>query len=286
VLSKARGLITSNRLPEAEQLLRNAVAQQPNSAQLHGGLGDLLFSQKRYSDAIDEFGRAAQLEPDNPSYSMRLAGTLVSWGHYKVAIDLLRALNEKFGHLAEYHYNLGMAYFGLNDFNTAQTDFQKTVAMAPHLASAYFFLGNCFASLKQFQQAAEALRKVLNLDPKRADYCVALGEELSHIPDQASGAIEWFRKSLALRPGCVLAEYCLAVEYTKRGNLKEATPLLERLTAQHPEALKAHIILARVYARMGKKEDAERETAIAGKLAARQRQQTSSPGDPLASATP
>jgi predicted Zn-dependent protease len=286
VLAKSKGLIASNRVLEAEQLLRQAVAQHPDSAQLHQALGDLLLGQKRYSDAVDELGRAAQIAPDNPAYSMRLAGALVDWGHYQVAIDLLKALQNKFGQLAEYHYNLGMAYFGLNDFHTAQTEFQRTVALAPNLASAYFLLGNCLASLKQFGPAAEVLRKALKLDPNRADYCVALGEVLSHIPDRASGAAEWFRKALVLRPGYILAQYCLAVEYTKQGDFKEAAPLLEGITARHPEALKAHIILARVYARMGKKEDAERETAIAGKLAAQQRQPTSSPGDPLAAATP
>jgi tetratricopeptide (TPR) repeat protein len=253
---------------------------------LHQALGDLLLGQKRYSDAVDELGRAAQIAPDNPDYSLRLAGALVAWGHYQVAVDLLKAVQNRFGDLAQYHYNLGMAYFGLNDFYTAQKEFQRTVEIAPRLASAYFLLGNCLASLKQFPAAAEALRKALKLDPNRADYCVALGEVLSHMPGNATGAIEWFRKALVLRPGYVLAEYCLAVQYNKQGNFKSAASLLEGITASHPEAVKAHIMLAQVYARMGKKEAAERETAVAGKLAAQQGQQTSSPSDPLATATP
>jgi protein O-GlcNAc transferase len=285
-LWRAGGLISSNHLLEAEQLLRHALAKQPNSAKLHAELGNLLLSEKKYSDAVEEIGQAAQLEPDNAEYTIRLADTLVAWGHYHVARDLLKSVNGKFASLPEYHHTLGMTYFALKDFDRATAEFERAVSRAPNTDSAYFLLGNSYAAKGDFKRAASALRKALTLNPRRADYYVALGKVLSEIPDHASEAAGFYQKALAVRPGYVPAQYYLAVAYTRRADLKQAQTLLENITERHPEALKAHILLARVYARLGRREDAKRETTVVRQLSPPAQLQTPSTGHAATCETP
>ena len=53
----------------AEQLLRQAISLAPDSAAVRHALGLSLVRQKRYQDAIEQFGRAAGLAPEEPRYS-------------------------------------------------------------------------------------------------------------------------------------------------------------------------------------------------------------------------
>ncbi len=50
---------------EAEALLRSASAADPNSATLHGGLGELLMKEHKYEDSVQELGLATQQNPDS-----------------------------------------------------------------------------------------------------------------------------------------------------------------------------------------------------------------------------
>ncbi len=84
-VSQARELLHSGRAAEAERLLQRAVVESPDSAKLHGELGMLLYGAKRYEEAAEQLGRAAQLQPDSPRYSMTLAEVLVGWRHFPVA---------------------------------------------------------------------------------------------------------------------------------------------------------------------------------------------------------
>src|SRR5438128_1687741 len=106
---EARVLVSSGRLADAEQVLRKAIAETPDSAELHGELGMLLYGWSRYEEAVEQLGRAAQMEPDSARYSMALAEALIGWRHFAVAVDFLRAVASKFDRLPEYHYNLGLA---------------------------------------------------------------------------------------------------------------------------------------------------------------------------------
>ena len=78
----------------------------------------LLYGSSRYEEAVEQLGRAAKMEPDSARYSLALAEALIGWRHFSVAADFLRAAS-KFHNLREYHYNLGLAYYGIKDYSAA-----------------------------------------------------------------------------------------------------------------------------------------------------------------------
>lgn len=54
---------------QAEQLLRQAILLSPDAASVRHALGLSLVRQKRYGEAIEQLGRAAELGPDEPRYA-------------------------------------------------------------------------------------------------------------------------------------------------------------------------------------------------------------------------
>src|SRR5260370_25103422 len=77
-LSQARALIQSGQAQKAEQLLRQALVETPDAAELHGELGDLYYGLKRYEEAVEELGRAAQIDPATPRDSLPLSEVLIA----------------------------------------------------------------------------------------------------------------------------------------------------------------------------------------------------------------
>jgi len=62
IVEKAKELAHSGRFQQAEQILRQAIESQPGTPSLQGELGSLLYSSKRFDEAIEHLGRAAQLD--------------------------------------------------------------------------------------------------------------------------------------------------------------------------------------------------------------------------------
>ena len=55
-VSLARKLIQSGQVPEAEKILRAAIENGQDTAELHGELGSLLYQAGRFHEAVSELG--------------------------------------------------------------------------------------------------------------------------------------------------------------------------------------------------------------------------------------
>ncbi len=75
---------------EGEVVLRAALAASPRDAALHHTLGLTLTRLKRSEDALNELGRAMELEPDQPRYAYVYAVALHSGGRRDEAMTVLR----------------------------------------------------------------------------------------------------------------------------------------------------------------------------------------------------
>jgi Tfp pilus assembly protein PilF len=79
---------------------------------------------------------------------------------------------------------------------------------------------------------------------------------------------------LELDPADSAAQEQLALCYERKRRFVEAEKLLARVVQQRPDSLEAHVALARVYYRLHKLSDGDREKAIADQLRAEQQAAT------------
>jgi Flp pilus assembly protein TadD len=71
------------------QLLQEAQLRQPNSPDLHYGMGLALVRQRRYDEALVELRTAAELSENDPQYSYVYAVALHSTGSSPAALKVL-----------------------------------------------------------------------------------------------------------------------------------------------------------------------------------------------------
>jgi Flp pilus assembly protein TadD len=121
---------------EGEKVLREGLAVSPKAADLHHALGLLQARQRRYADAVAEFGKASSLAPDNPRYAYVYAIALTSTGKPDPA---LRVLGEAYRrHPYDREVLLGLASI-LRDQGRAKEAMryaEELVAVMPESAEA------------------------------------------------------------------------------------------------------------------------------------------------------
>ncbi len=81
---------------DGEHTLRQALARQANSADVHHSLGLLLIRQKHNAEALAELGRAAELAPDVSNYAYVYAVALDGMGQPAQALRVLEQTHQRF----------------------------------------------------------------------------------------------------------------------------------------------------------------------------------------------
>ena len=268
----AQVLVEDHALPAAEAVLKDTVSRYDQSAEAHAGLGKLLLDRNEYEAAVRELGRAAQLAPDAPGYSLGLAEALLLRKHYGPALEFLQAVRPKFGTLPDFHYKLGLAYYGLYRYPDAQTEFEALTRDRPEADLAWFFLGNTWSAMGKLENAEACYRKAIGLNEHNASYYAALGQMLRKSEqDRVAEAIEALRQALKLDPSDSQSRMELALCYERSRRLEEAQALLQQVVRERPDFKEGHVALARVYYKRRQTADGDREKAAVTRLEAEER---------------
>lgn len=156
----------------------------------------------------------------------------------------------------------------------------------PNLDRAEYSLGNAYCTEGHLLEAERHYRRAVQLNPLNSSYYAALGSVLRKQPVGEDEAVTCLRKALSLNPRNVQAEFDLALSYNTKRNYLEAQSLLEDAVRKRPDWIEAHRILARIYYRLGRKVQAEREIHLAAQLEDAESQPAASRPDPLSLESP
>ena len=161
----ANVLFKQNRVDEAIEHARRAVAIAPGYAQAHNDLGVGLALQGRHEDAIEQYELALAIEPKND----------------------------------EARSNWGVAMARRGDLDGAIVQYRSALTANPDNADAHVNWGNALVRSNRPEEAIEHYREALRIRPDHADaehnWGVALARE-----GKLADAIEHFRQALALDP--------------------------------------------------------------------------------------
>jgi len=270
-IDKAAALVHAGKLRQAETVLRTAAQANPDSEAVHAALGRLLFKRQRYESAVRELGLALQINPNSRENSLLLSEALTGWGHFGVAVDFLQAVQDKFGSYPEFHYDLGLAYYSENKIKEAKLEFQEAIRLAPNLDRAQYLLAACIATQGDYAQAVDIFRTLVKDHPTNATYWATLAQMLTHVgSENLPEAVRACRRARTLKPHDPHVQYVTATVLMQNGDFAGARPLFEHLVSLNPKELSAHIALARIYARLGERELARKETQIVSQLESEQ----------------
>jgi len=229
---------------EGIELLREAAALDPQSAEARSELASLLRSEGRHDAAIAAAKQALRLRPDDAGNHNVLALCYLAAGRAPLAIkELARALALK-PDAPMFHHNLGLALQQQSRDFEAIAAFRRAVALDDDNTEAYAHLGQLLYQHGQPQEATQCYERAAALQPNRAVAAVQTAEALVQ-QGRAADAETCLRTALAADPRADLLHQVLGVLLQRLGRFAEARASLERAIELQPRRISAYASLVR-----------------------------------------
>ena len=207
---------------------RRALEMDPDNAEVHFLLAGSLTANNQKSDAVTEYQKACELDPHKAGWFAHLAVSLAQTGDTEGAIASFRKSLELDPSSAEVEAVFGAALAESGQIEEGLQHMRKAVELSPDFARAHSYLGTALAKTGRFEEAIEQMRAAINLVPNSLEYEFSLGF-IRKLGGDYAGAAAAFEKSVELSKGknarC-LAE--LAEAYDKLGRFPEAVATAQR----------------------------------------------------------
>ncbi|MGB7081324.1 MAG: tetratricopeptide repeat protein, partial [Candidatus Acidiferrales bacterium] len=191
----------------------NYVLQQdPKNADAHRVLGTILFEQKQYDQALQEFSKAAALAPNDPNSYLGIAQTNLALRHP----------------------------------DDAELNFKKAIQVEPHFILAYLQLGELYAQQNNVAQAEQIVQAGIQANPSVIGLYEALAQyEVRH--QNPSQAEQTLQAGIKANPSAIALYLGLAGLYRGEGKQSDSENALASLTNQLPKSADAALGIGDFY---------------------------------------
>jgi tetratricopeptide (TPR) repeat protein len=191
---KGRALGENIRVHDAREVLRRAVAKDPNFALAHYNLA---LSSPTAKEFFDHLKQAVKLA-DKASEGERLMILGLEAGANadpEKQREYYEQLVEAYPQDERAHFLLGGNYFGQQDYPKTIAEYQKSVEIASDFAPAYNLLGYAYRQVGRYDDAEKAFKKYIDLipsDPNPYDSYAELLMKMGRFDE----SIDMYRKAL------------------------------------------------------------------------------------------
>ena len=216
------------------------------------------------------------MDPDSSDYAFGFVRTLLAMKRPAPLVTFLRSVETKFAALPNYQYALGLAYYDDHHYSEAATILEKLlVTNPPRQDKVEHVLGDSYLSMGKLEEAEKAYRKAIDENPKNPDYYVSYATALRREgADKLDDAIVRLKSAQLMNPGdwriSARTRFVLSVPGTVRGR---SWPHRASGAITAPDLTAAHVALATIYFRLGRKAEGEREKKTIATLEKKQQQQ-------------
>jgi tetratricopeptide (TPR) repeat protein len=204
----------------------------PESPRLLSDLGILEEEMQLYHDADETLGHLERLRPGDPTTLYAVARVKLDLGQLAMAEEKMKAYLALKPDDASAHYGLGRIYRQGLQFDKARAEFERSIALQPAQTEAYYELGDAELAQGDYLQGLANFDKTLAADPKHGGALTGSG-----------------------------------IAYFKQKEYEKAADFLAKATTAAPEYQPGHYYLGLTLARLGKKDESDRELAVAARLA-------------------
>ncbi len=269
--------VRDGRFEDAVSAYREALATEPDAADVRVGLGFALWSTGQREEAVAHLRRAADAD-GGAADAHFLLGTIASEdddaggaaGHFERAIAARPAFEEAHRGLAtalllqgrtadakaslgratavmpdvaDFHALLGEILLRDTAYEEAIASLRKATALAPQSAPVHYGLGVAHLAQGRFADAATELRAAIALRPGHASSHENLGYALQS-QEATDDAIACYRHAVALEPSLVVAQCNLGNLLLKKGKRDEALDCYRAVLEVDPDHPVAHMFTA------------------------------------------
>jgi len=181
------------------------IAQKPNpaSSYYHFSLARLHHLNEAYSEAVKEFEKALESDPESVSLHTEFAKSLIEMGEIKRAVEMCHKAAELDPSDPEPHYILGGVYYSYGGQTEqmkqkALAEFSRVLELEPDHLEALQSIAELHREAGHYQEAADAYARVRQVSPGRFAAYFFGGEALAQL-DKTAEAIQVLENGLRIR---------------------------------------------------------------------------------------
>lgn len=261
-------------MDEAISQANAAVALDAKNARAYQTLGKVYYLKDNYSAALPALERAIILQPDFDS-AYTLGMTYLQLKEVERAKLLFEELQNALNKNAGLHILFGQAFEETNYPLEAEREFKQAIALNPKLSGANFYLGYVIlqhGGSERLIEAGKAFEQELSLNPQDpyANFFVGVVASSSN---EHQKAVRYLQEAVRLNPSIGPAYLFLGQSQVELGddanaekNLRKSIELTDDASKNSYQIRRAHFLLGRLLNKTGRREEGERELAIARTL--------------------
>jgi len=135
-------------------------------------LGGLLYYLKFYIEAVNEYRKVIEIDPNDAKAHNNLGALLQNLKRYEEAEKEYREAIKIYSYYDMTHNNLGILLHNLERYEETEKEFREAIKINPNYANAHYILGFLLEELKRYEEAAIFLKKALQINPEfKSELC-------------------------------------------------------------------------------------------------------------------
>jgi tetratricopeptide (TPR) repeat protein len=253
-------LYNLKRYDEASNSLQTSSSLAPGSADPLYYLGLICWSRQQDEAAAEFWDRAVNLRANFPEANFMLGEALRKNRRTEASVEFYKRALDQDPSKFVYYARLGGVYIVLGQPGPAGEVFRRGVLRFPKLAEAHYFAGISARAMADYDTADAELRKSLALETNNVNALAQLGFVLLE-RDRMTEAETVLRRAIAINDKHFYASYDLGRLLVKSRKYDEALPVLQHATILKPTNPGVHYQLFIALSRLKRKDDADRELA-------------------------
>ncbi|NQV22350.1 MAG: tetratricopeptide repeat protein [Rhodospirillales bacterium] len=241
----------SGRFAEAEQVYRAVLERDSAHADALHYLGVLIHQKGAQDEAANLIRRAIALNPENPLYHNNLGNVLMASGQADDAALGFETATQLKPDFAQAHSNLGTCLHKLGRMTEAEQAARTAVRLLPELPDAQFNLGNILMSRGQAAEALACASAAIALQPDHALAQALAGSALFTI-GRAGDSLAYFDRAVDLSPNDPMIHMNRGNALLEVGRLEEAVSACRHAVRINPRLAVAHAVMGGALKQQGR----------------------------------
>jgi tetratricopeptide (TPR) repeat protein len=250
-----RSLDQRGRLKQSEADYDEGNRINPQDADVHYNLGNLLAEQGRAEEAEKAYREVLRINPRYADAHYNLGNLLAEQGRAEEAEKAYREVLWINPRYADAHYNLGYLLAKQNRAE-AEKAYREVLWINPRYADAHYNLGNLLAEQGRLGEAEKAYREALQISSQNADANYNLGNLLAE-QGRLGEAEKAYRKALWINPRYADAYVNLGILLAEQGRTEEAERAYGEALRINPQDADARMNLGILLKEQGRAEETE-----------------------------
>jgi tetratricopeptide (TPR) repeat protein len=250
--------------------MHEALRVSGGTAEFYALLGEKQVRARKYSEAIQSFHKALELDARSSLAQYGIGMALRSLGRLSEARSEFEAALRLEAEDPYAHYQLSRLLVQAGEFQEAMDHLQESIRLKPTLSEAHAELGGLYRRLGKLEEAEQAFRSALESNPDQERACYALAQLLQARGKNAE-AKEFFDRVEQIKQKRHSSNQAASlnargVDLMNHGRLDEALVLFRDALLEDPQQAEAAYNQGLVLARLGKTMEAVESFRLAIRL--------------------